>query len=188
MFRPIIAAFLLAVPSVAAVAQSERTGDWAVGAMPNGCMLQAVSPQGTMLSVWGTAGDAKLGFLLQNKDWRALRDGARYELKLDFLGVSSVPVEATARREIDSDGPGFYFQLEPGGRGGKAFMDAFSTAQGMRISQEGQSVDTLSLAGSKGAMSSLAKCLSDHWSDGQAAAAEPQAEPEAPEHDGVATI
>ncbi len=171
MFRRIIAAFLLTVPAGAALGQVEDTGDWAVGAMPNGCMMQAVSPQGTMLSVWGTAGDDKLGFLLQNKGWDALRDGASYHLKLDFLGVSSLPVEATARREIDSDGPGFYFQLEPGGASGRSFMDAFSTAQGMRISQEGRSVDTLPLAGSKGAMSALARCLAERWSEAEGAAA-----------------
>jgi hypothetical protein len=44
-------------------------------------------------------------------------------------------------------------------------MDAFSSAQGMRISQEGKSVDTLSLAGSEGAMASLARCLSESWAD-----------------------
>jgi hypothetical protein len=180
MFRPLIAALLLAIPSGAAIAQVERSADgWSVGAMPNGCMMQAVSPEGTMLSVWGVAGDDKLGFLLQNKDWKALRDGASYELKLDFLGVGALPVEATARREIDSDGPGFYFQLEPGGSGGQAFMDAFSTARGMRISQEGRSVDTLPLAGSKGAMSSLAKCLADRWSSAEGVEAPAEEEPAA---------
>jgi hypothetical protein len=174
-----IAAFLLTVPAGAAFGQADSKGDWAVGAMPNGCMMQAVSPQGTMLSVWGTAGDDKLGFLLQNKGWNALRDGASYRLKLDFLGVSSLPVEATARREIDSDGPGFYFQLQPGERSGKAFMDAFSSAQGMRISQAGKNVDTLSLAGSEGAMSALARCLAESWADADPSAADEEPQPEA---------
>ena len=182
MFRTAIAAFLLTVPAGAALGQVDRKGDWAVGAMPNGCMMQAVSPQGTMLSVWGTAGDDKLGFLLQNKRWDALRDGASYELKLDFLGVSSLPVEATARREIDADGPGFYFQLQPGGSSGKAFMEAFSSARGMRISQDGRNFDTLSLAGSEGAMSALARCLSQSWVD-----ADPSAADEEPEAEGPAT-
>ena len=185
MFRRIVAAFLLAVPAGGAMAQAEETGNWAVGAMPNGCMMQAVSPQGTMLSVWGLAGDDKLGFLLQNRDWDALRDGASYQLKLDFLGVSSLPVEATARREIDSDGPGFYFTMQPGGAGGKSFMDAFSTAQGMRISRDGKSVDTLSLSGSKGAMSALARCLADRWSEGAGEAPEAEAAAEA---EGPTTI
>ncbi len=57
---------------------------------------------------------------------------------------------------------------KPGGASGKSFMDAFSTAQGMRISQEGKSVDTLPLAGSKGAMSALARCLAESWSEAEA--------------------
>ena len=179
MFRTAIAALLLTVPAGAAFGQADKNSDWAVGAMPNGCMLQAVSPQGTMLSVWGTAGDDKLGFLLQNKGWSALRDGASYQLKLDFLGVSSLPVMATARREIDAHGPGFYFQLQPGATSGKAFMDAFSSAQGMRISREGRSVDTLSLAGSQGAMASLAHCLSESWADADPSAADEEPEAEA---------
>ncbi|HEX8586244.1 MAG TPA: hypothetical protein VF680_17770 [Allosphingosinicella sp.] len=186
MFRPIIAALLLAFPTGAAFAQAAETGNWVVGTMLNGCMVQAVSPEGTMLSVWGVAGDEKLGFLLQNKGWNALRDGARYDLKLDFLGVSSLPVKATARRDIDSDGPGFYFQLQPGGSRGKAFMDAFSTAQGMRISQAGKKVDTLSLAGSKDAMSALARCLADKWAE--APDAEPAQPAEAPTGDAPAVI
>src|SRR5687768_7514525 len=100
MFRRlIVAAFLLAAPSGAALGQADETGEWAVGAMPNGCMVQAVSPKGTMLSVWALAGDEKLGFLLQNRGWNALRDGASYDLKLDFLGVRSLPIKATARSE-----------------------------------------------------------------------------------------
>jgi hypothetical protein len=183
MFRHLIAALLVAIPTGAAVGQVEAPRDWAVGTMPGGCMMQAVSPQGTMLSVWGVAGDDKLGFLLQNKGWNTLRDGDSYQLKLDFLGVSALPVEATARREIDSDGPGFFFQVEPGGTSGKRLLDAFTSAQGMEISREGSSVDTLSLAGGKGAMAALARCLAESWSaDGV------EAEPEdlSPEQAGVA--
>jgi hypothetical protein len=165
MFRRIIAACLLAAPAGAAFAQADAPGEWAVGAMPNGCMVQATSPQGTMLSVWGVAGDDKLGFLLQNREWQTLRDGGSYELKLDFLGVSSLPVQATARRNIDSDGPGFFFNLAPGGASGRGFLDAFSTAQGMRISEQGKSFDTLPLAGSEGAMAALAQCLAERWSE-----------------------
>jgi hypothetical protein len=173
MFRRVAFLLLVAAPA-GAMAQPEASGDWAVGAMPNGCMMQAVSPEGTLLSVWGIAGDDKLGFLLQNKEWDALRDGASYQLKLDFLGVRSLPVEATARREIDSDGPGYYFTVQPGGAGGDRFMDAFSTAQGMRISHDGESVDTMPLAGGKSAMGALARCLADRWAEGAQAAPEPE--------------
>ena len=167
MFRRlIVSAFLFALPAGAALGQAEDTGAWAVGAMPNGCMVQAVSPKGTMLSVWALAGDEKLGFLLQNRGWDALRDGASYDLDLDFVGVRSLPIQATARREIDSDGPGFFFTLEPGGPRGGGFLEAFSTAKGMRISQEGRNVDTLPLAGSRGAMAALARCLSERYAEG----------------------
>ncbi|TFI59860.1 hypothetical protein E2493_03255 [Sphingomonas parva] len=163
MFRRLIAAFLLAAPSGAALAQSDEAGDWALAAMPNGCMVQATSPKGTMLSIWGFAGEEKLAFLLQNRDWRTLRDGDNYDLKLDFLGVRSLPVEATARENIDQDGPGFFFTVEPGA--GASFLDAFASAEGMRINEGGRSVDTLSLAGGRGAMSALARCLSDRWAE-----------------------
>ena len=177
--RMIVSAFLFALPAGAALGQAEDTGDWAVGAMPNGCMVQAVSPQGTMLSIWALAGDEKLGFLLQNRGWNALRDGASYELKLDFLGVRSLPIQATARREIDSDGPGFFFTLEPAGIRGSGFLDAFSTASGMRISQEGRSVDTVPLAGSRGAMAALARCRSERYAEGLSEPAEESAPPAA---------
>jgi hypothetical protein len=132
--------------------------------MPNGCMVEAVSPQGTMLSIWGFAGQPKLAFLLQNKDWNALQDGRSYKLGLDFVGTpTAMPVDATAREHIDSDGPGFLFTVQPGGDKATSFLTAFTSAEGMRISREGRSVDTLPLAGSRGAMGALAKCLAGKW-------------------------
>jgi hypothetical protein len=160
-----IAALLIAAPSAAAMGQGNEMGDWAIAQMPNGCMVEAVSPQGTMLTVWGFAGQPKLAFLLQNKGWNALQDGRSYKLSLAFLGTpTAVPVDATARQNIDSDGPGFLFTVQPGGDGARSFLNAFTSAEGMRISRDGRSVDTLPLAGSRGAMGALAKCLSAHWS------------------------
>ena len=66
MLRYVMAALLAAAPAAAASAQ-EPEGKWALAAMPNGCMVQAVSPKGTMLSIWAFAGEEKLGFLLQNR-------------------------------------------------------------------------------------------------------------------------
>jgi len=166
-----IAALLLAAPSAAAMGQGQEMGDWAIAQMPNGCMVEAVSPQGTMLSIWGFAGQPKLAFLLQNKGWNALQDGRSYKLSLDFVGTpTAVPVDATARQHIDSDGPGFLFTVQPGGDGARNFLSAFTSAEGMKISQEGRSVDTLPLAGSRGAMGALAKCLAERWN---ASAAQP---------------
>ena len=183
MFRPLIAALLLAAPGAAALAQGDSEGSWGVAAMPNGCMVEAISPQGTMLSIWGFAGAPRLAFLLQNKQWGALRDGQNYKLKLEFAGMQSWPVDATARRDIDSDGPGFLFTVQPGDQGATNFLNAFTSAKGMRISRDGRSVDTLPLDGSRGAMAALAKCLAERWS----APAPKGGEPEDPDPPAPAT-
>jgi hypothetical protein len=174
-----MAALLAAAPVAAASGQEATSGQWALAAMTNGCMVQAVSPQGTMLSVWGFAGDEKLGFLLQNRGW-TVEDGAKTPLEVEFAGARSWPVEATARAHIDRDGPGLFFTVEPGGTGARSFLAAFTSAEGMSIHRDGASVDTLPLAGSRGAIASLARCLADHWNEAAAPAADTEeAAPEA---------
>jgi hypothetical protein len=184
MLRYVMAALLAAAPAAAASAQGSE-GKWALAAMPNGCMVQAVSPQGTMLSVWGFAGDAKLGFLLQNRDW-TVEDGAKTPLEVEFAGARSWPVEATARSHIDRDGPGLFFTVEPGASDTASFLAAFTSAEGMSIRRDGTSVDTLPLAGSRGAIASLAQCLADRWNEASAPAAEPAEGAPAAEPVGVA--
>ena len=160
MLRYVMAALLASAPLGAASAQPGKTEGWALATMPNGCMVQAVSPKGTMLSIWAFAGEEKLGFLLQNRGWE-VEDGKKTPLQVQFQGARAWPVEATARANIDSDGPGLFFTVEPGGRSN--FLAAFTSAEGMRIRRAGAGVDTIPLAGSRGAMSSLAKCLSERW-------------------------
>ncbi|HEX8379450.1 MAG TPA: hypothetical protein VF619_02735 [Allosphingosinicella sp.] len=171
MLRYVMAALLASAPVGAAPAQEEKSAGWALAAMANGCMLQAVSPRGTMLSIWAFAGEEKLGFLLQNRGWE-VRDGEKTPLQVEFQGARAWPVEATARAHIDSDGPGLFFTVEPGGRGN--FLAAFTSAEGMRIRRDGASVDTLPLAGSRDAMSSLARCLAQRWKESPPAPAEPK--------------
>ena len=171
MLRYVMAALLAAAPLGAASAQQERPRGWALAAMPNGCMVQAVSPQGTMLSIWAFAGEEKLGFLLQNREWE-VEDGEKTPLQVEFSGARAWPVEATARADIDADGPGLYFTVEPGGADRGNFLAAFTSARGMSIRRDGADVDTLPLAGSRGAIASLAKCLADKWNDAGAAPAE----------------
>ena len=160
MLRYVMAALLVSAPLAAASAQPEKTRGWALAAMPNGCMVQAVSPKGTMLSIWAFAGEEKLGFLLQNRGWE-VEDGKKTPLRVEFQGARAWPVEATARAHIDSDGPGLFFTVEPGGRGN--FLAAFTSAEGMSIRRDGASVDTLPLSNSRGAMADLAKCLAERW-------------------------
>ena len=189
MFRRMMVALLLAAPSAAAMGQSEENGDWAVAQMPNGCMVEAVSPQGTMLTVWGFAGQPKLAFLLQNKTWGALHDGQSYRLSLDFVGTpTAVPMEATARQNIDSDGPGFLFTVQPGGDGAKNFLNAFTSAEGMKISQAGRSVDTLPLTGSRRAVTALAQCLAERWSSASSAQTEQSGDDDAKPKDGAPVV
>lgn len=193
MLRPLLAFSILAAPAVAgtpgvaaadaqpapAAAQAPSAGAeaWGLSAMPNGCMVQAVSPGGTMLSIWGFGGQEKIAFLLQNRGWSDLRDGARHDIRVDFVGMRAWPVDATVREKIDSDGPGFFFTIEPGRAGDTGFLDAFASAEGMRIVQDGRGVDTLPLAGSRGAMAALARCLAEKWGGAPADAPEAAAEP-----------
>jgi hypothetical protein len=167
MFQRMMAALLIAAAPAAALGQDEEMGGWALAQMPNGCMVQATSPQGTMISIWAFAGEQKLAFLLQNRTWNSLRDGKNYALKLD-TDAQSWPVDAIARQHIDKDGPGLLFTVEPGSRTNSGFLNAFASSKGMRISQDGRSFDTLPLAGSHGAMASLAKCLAERWSSASA--------------------
>jgi hypothetical protein len=181
-----MAVLLLAAPSAAAFGQSDESmGGWALATMPNGCMVQATSPQGTMLTVWGFAGAEKLAFLLQNREWNSLKDGRSYALSLSFENARAYPVEATARENIDSDGPGLFFTVTPGGQASGTFLTAFTSARGMRISQNGRNFDTLPLAGSKIAIGALAKCLAQRWSSGAPAAEDDDAKPA---QDGASTI
>ncbi|HEX8127277.1 MAG TPA: hypothetical protein VF548_17005 [Allosphingosinicella sp.] len=164
MLRYVMAALLSAAPLAAAPAQQPKTEGWALAAMQGGCMVQAVSAHGTMLSIWAFAGEEKLGFLLQNRRWE-VEDGKKTALQVEFAGARTLPVEATARADIDADGPGLYFTVEPGASDRGNFLAAFTSARGMSIRRDGADVDTLSLAGSRGAMSSLAKCLADRWNE-----------------------
>jgi hypothetical protein len=171
MLRYMMAALLASAPLGAASAQPAKAEGWALAAMQGGCMVQAVSPQGTMLSIWAFAGEEKLGFLLQNRGWE-VEDGKKTALQVEFQGARAWPVEATARADIDADGPGLYFTVEPGGAARGDFLAAFTSARGMSIRRDGADVDILPLAGSRGAISSLAKCLADRWNESGPAPAE----------------
>ncbi|MFL6856823.1 MAG: hypothetical protein ACJ8EB_02820 [Allosphingosinicella sp.] len=188
MFRQMMAVLLLAAPSAAFAEPDANMGGWALAAMPNGCMVQATSPQGTMLTIWGFAGAEKLAFLLQNREWDGLQDGRSYDLNLSFENAKAYPVEATARAHIDSDGPGLFFTVTPGGRSSGAFLSAFTSARGMRISQNGRSFDTLPLAGSRTAVTALAKCLAERWARSDVAQRDAPDEAEQPDSDGPIAI
>ena len=178
--------FSLIAASAAAPAQNQSapnrdSSPWGLARAPGSCMLHASTEQGSIVSIWSFAGQSKIGFLIQNKDWSALREGQRYDLKVDFVGGGAWPVEATGRRDLDSDGPGYFFTVEPGDRSGGGFLDALASAKGMAISRDGAAMDSLSLAGSREAVSDLARCMADLWAETSASGElEKQASPPPP--------
>lgn len=165
----VLAAALASTPAAAASAPeapaaAATESGWGLARTPGGCMLHASSAQGTVLSIWGFAGQDKFAFLLQNREWESLREGQSYDLELDFLGVRAMPVEAVARLDLDSDGPGYFFTVAPGERdGGSALIDALAGAEGLEVSRDGARVDRLKLEGSREAMAGLAKCVAELW-------------------------
>jgi hypothetical protein len=167
MLRPFLALTLIsALPAATATAQSsgQDLGRWNMSANEQGCMVYAHSARGTVFSVWGRAGQQSLGFLVQNKEWSSLQDGGVYDLRVTFDNRGGWPVQAIAQREIDRDGPGLLFTVEPGVAEGANFMNEFADAKAMRISREGAQVDSLSLEDSEKAMAALGHCLRVVWS------------------------
>jgi hypothetical protein len=167
MYRLLLGLSLLAA-SASASAQNSSADDssrWGLARAPGSCMLHASTEQGSVVSIWSFAGQSKIGFLIQNREWSALREGEHYDLKVDFLGVREWPVEATGRLNLDSDGPGYFFTVEAGDHSGGGFLDALATAKDMAISRDGAAMDSLPLTGSREAVSSLAHCMSELWTE-----------------------
>jgi hypothetical protein len=187
MLRLLMLSTLLAAPA-AAIAQSAapRVAGWGVAEAPGSCMLHGASSQGTVISIWGFAGQDKLGFLIQNREWEQLREGQSVALELGFGGDRHWPVQATAKRNLDSDGPGFFFTFAPAGSEGGSILDSIASGKGMKISRDGAAVDHVALDGSREAVAGLARCIAALWSTPGAAAAgeeldkqdaEPQVDP-----------
>lgn len=165
MFRQLLACLIAASPAAVAHAQFDNQAgnarDWTLEAGPEGCVVHAAAASGTTVSVWGNVGEEHLRFLVQNPQWSALEDGGSYPLQVKFDGRQAWPLDAVARRNLDEDGPGLTFEISPQQAEGKtSFIDQFADAGAMRISQDGQSLDSVALSGNRAAMEVLAQCLS----------------------------
>ena len=169
MYRLLLGFSLLAASAAASArtpaSDNRDSSPWGLARAPGSCMLHASTEQGSVVSIWSFAGQSKIGFLIQNRDWSALREGQRYDLKVDFPGVRAWPVEATGRRDLDSDGPGYFFTVEPGDRSGGGFLDALASAKNMAISRDGAAMDSLPLHGSREAVAGLARCMAELWAE-----------------------
>lgn len=165
MFGYLIALSLAQAASAAPAVEArpvpaQAAPGWNVAANPQVCAVHTAFRSGTVLSVFALQGQSGIAFLVQNRDWNSLRDGAVYPLSIRFDDGEPFPVEAIARRNIDEDGPGLLFAIKPGDSG---FMDRFAAARGMRISSGEVRVDNLALTGNHGATVALAQCLSRLW-------------------------
>ena len=162
MFKSVLVLIAAASATGAAIAQPTASRDWRLEAAPNGCVVHAATPSGTVVSIWGLAGETSLSFLVQNKSWNSFADGARYDIQVAFDGKRAWPMQATARRDIDSDGPGLTFAVSPAPAGGSSFLEQFAAADGMRIVRNNQ-VEVVRLANTNVALEGLANCLKQVW-------------------------
>jgi len=182
MFRPLIAVLVLAASPSASLAQKTTIGEWALEKAPQGCMIYSTSAQGSVLSVSALAGTDSLSFLVQNKSWSSLPAG-KHDLQVAFDSGRQWPVQAMARHDIDSDGPGLLFAVKPArsGSGETDFVDQFAAAKGMQITSNGQRIDSLALPDAQAAIGALAQCIGDLWRSNGAAAASDESPARPPE-------
>jgi hypothetical protein len=158
MLKSLLALGLLGATPAGAAAQ------WALADGSEGCMVHSSTTSGTVLSITATPGEDALLFVIQNRQFATLEDGQQYAIDVEFDDLGEWQIEALAQAELDRDGPGVIFAVRPGRTDGKNFISEFAGASGMRIGREGARLDTVSLAGGNGAMSSLARCLGQQWS------------------------
>jgi hypothetical protein len=161
MLKSLLALGLLTATPVGAAAQ------WTLANGNEGCMVHSSSARGTVLSITATPGEDALLFVIQNRQLAGLEDGQQYAIDVEFDNLGEWQIEALAQAELDRDGPGVIFAVRPGRTDGKNFISEFAGASGMRIGRGGARLDTVSLAGGNGAMSSLARCLGQQWSGGR---------------------
>lgn len=167
MFKPLLGLFVAASATGAAFAQPDSQGRWTLEVASTGCVVHTASPSGTVVSIFGIAGQDSLSFLVQNKRWGSFADGEKYDIQVGFDGQRAWPMQAVARQNIDSDGPGLTFAVSPARDSrGASFVEQFAGAQGMHITRNGARIETISLADTQVAMQGLAKCLSQVWAGG----------------------
>lgn len=158
MFKPLLAVSVLALPFAATPAQSPPA-TWSVAGGEQGCAVHTASGPGTVVSILAGPGQEGLLFLMQNNEWSSLRDGAQYDIAVEFDQEGPWQLKAIAKTEIDQDGPGLMFAVPPGQKQGADFITEFVQAAGMKIDGEGQRMGALQLGSGRSAMTALAQCI-----------------------------
>ncbi|HEV2746642.1 MAG TPA: hypothetical protein VGW34_05015 [Allosphingosinicella sp.] len=172
MLKPLLACLILAAPSALVAAQPAAPGEWTVSGNGDGCILYGASAEGTVVSILAGQGQDSLIFLVQDKRWASLRDGAKHAVAVAFDDRGEWNFEAVAKTELDSDGPGLMFAVKPGEKAGVNFISQFAAASGMRINRDGQRLASLPVGDGNLAMSALAKCMGRMWAGDPAPAEE----------------
>jgi hypothetical protein len=114
MLKPLVAAcFALTSLPAAALAQTPASGKWTVNGSAEGCIAHTTMPQGTVLSVLAGPGQQSLLFLIQNRGWSSLEEGSKHKVAVQLDGRNPYQFDAVAKTELDSDGPGLIFAVEP---------------------------------------------------------------------------
>jgi hypothetical protein len=152
-----------ALPAAASSQTPSETGGWDISRSGGACMATSASPEGTVVSILAAPTDNAFVFLVQNPAWQTLEDGNQYPLAVEFDEMGPWQVEASAREEIDSDGPGLAFFVAPGRPDGNGFIQELVNATSMEIATGGETVTQVSIDGSQEAMEGLASCLASSW-------------------------
>ena len=173
MLKPLFAFLALAAAPVA-VAQAPVTPDapdapapardWQLAAADNGCMIHAGSSGGTVLSITASTDRDNLLFIVQNRQWDSLPDGAPYALDIEFDRLGPWQIQAVAQAELDQDGPGLIFVVRPGQEDGQRFMREFAAASIVEVGHGGTTLDSVPLGGSHAAMAGMARCIGEAMS------------------------
>ena len=169
MLKPLLACFALASLPAAALAQTPASGAWTVSGSAEGCIAHTTLPQGTVMSVLAGPGQESLLFLIQNRGWSSLEEGSRHKVAVQLDGRSPYQFDAVAKTQLDSDGPGLIFAVEPGEAEGAKFINELAGAAGLTVGQNGQRLEGARLSGGGSAMARLAERMSRMWNGGQSA-------------------
>ncbi|QPQ55002.1 hypothetical protein IC614_11965 [Allosphingosinicella flava] len=182
MFRPFLA--LLATAALPAAATSQTTSGaelWNASSQGDACMVTSSdSGSQTVLSIMAAPTDGAFIFLVQNPAWQSLEDGAAYPVAVEFDDFGPWQIQASARENIDADGPGLAFTVAPSREDGNGFIQEMVKASSMEIVANGATVGTLSVAGSEKAMQELARCMAKSWAGLSEDGAEVQAASDTP--------
>ncbi len=161
MIRNLLVSGILAAGLVtSAVAQDavfwKSVGDWEVSIDPtirNGCYAVATWNGGTVLRIGLNPEEDNFYFLVGNSKWSSLRPSTNYEVQIRF--DSRAPWDVSAVGLQFNPGEVVYLHAESTKF---EFLEEFMSGYRMKISYDGNEIDTLKLSGSRRAFNEVMAC------------------------------